>query len=1027
MTAAFWFSILFYVSFVIYSMFGSYILFLNAENALNRLFFSVCLSLSVWCFAFSIANSAPNYEMVLFWRRISVIGWGVVYSILVHYALILTRPKGYRIPKILYLMIYIPSFFSIIIFGASSYSVTTYHLVETGVGWVNISQGGIWDVLFTGYCLGYGLWVLVLIGRWGYRSKDSKIRWQSFLIVTSFALNLLLGAFSDIILNAYTRIRTPQLAPVFSLISITAIFYVIRKYGLMNQDQNAMAEPGRILSEVNLAKIFNISTMICIIAGMVDFAAQFFFNMDKPDFSGVFVISVIFIGTGLCLQIIKFIKIKDGAKESLFGVLMTVAFLVFTLYFSDTGSITIWAAPFIMIVVSVLFNKKRILVMLGGSVILTEIYIWWKVPYVASYVDGSDYLSRISILGIGVTMAYFVNRIYVKRLQENETQFQHQKMISQVSSEFVNANEGNLKEKIEQLLSMLGEFFKVDNVFFYHIVSPAGGERKNSSGMDCYSAMYTWCKPESDIQEDQLRAYFPEKCIACYGEFKDGMDLQEQIENQVMSELKLSTVLHLPVLKNGSIIGTLCFIAKDQKIVWTREERELLSILDNILSDALIKIEAEREILHMAYYDGLTGLPNRKLFRHRLEEDIALAEKFHQNAGVMFIDLDAFKDVNDTMGHVAGDELLYQVARRLEAVVGTGGTVGRFGGDEFLVSTGISTTVGAFEDFAKSILRTFEEPVFVQEQEFFVKASIGISVYPVDGTSEDQLIQNADLAMYTSKEKGKNQYTLCSMEMKDAVVKKAILTNRLFRAMEKQELKVLYQPQVDAQTGKIVGAEALLRWNQEEYGMVSPSVFIPLAEKTGLINPIGEWVLEQACQQWAHWRDMGIKPIRMAANLSIEQFHNPGLVHSIDRIMKNTGIDPSYLELEITESVAVKESWEVEKVLSQLKEFGVQIAIDDFGAEYSSLGRIKNLPVDRLKIDMQFAKGIEPGNKDEVIAMVILQLAQKLNLQVIAEGVETENQFAFFKNQGCHEIQGFYFYRPMPPEELEMLLIEQKH
>ena len=285
------------------------------------------------------------------------------------------------------------------------------------------------------------------------------------------------------------------------------------------------------------------------------------------------------------------------------------------------------------------------------------------------------------------------------------------------------------------------------------------------------------------------------------------------------------------------------------------------------------------------------------------------------------------------------------------------------------------------------------------------------------------MIKNADLAMYAAKNKGRNQYTLCSPGMKEEMLKRMKLINGLYRALERNELVLYYQPQISVITKEIIGIEALIRWNHPEFGMIPPKTFIPLAEQTGLIKPIGQWVLRTACRQNKEWRDKGLPPLRIAVNLSVEQFRDPELIDTVARVLEETGLEPRYLELEITESATSYDPDYIIPVLHELKKLGVSIAIDDFGTEYSSLSRLKELPVDRIKIDMRFVQSITESDKDEAIARTVVQLAKNLRLNVTAEGVETETQFQFFGSQMCDEVQGFYFFKPMPAAEVETILV----
>lgn len=426
----------------------------------------------------------------------------------------------------------------------------------------------------------------------------------------------------------------------------------------------------------------------------------------------------------------------------------------------------------------------------------------------------------------------------------------------------------------------------------------------------------------------------------------------------------------------------------------------------------------------MAYYDHLTGLANRTLFTDKLKQAIEEAKTNERFVAIIFMDLDGFKMINDTMGHSGGDKLLKIVAKNLTQILRKTDIVARFGGDEFLLLINNIEDLKSITDVANKIMDTFKKPAIIGKHEFFVTGSAGIAVYPLDGKDSETLIKNADIAMYKAKADGKNKYVLCTENMKEEAKKNMLLSNHLFRVIEKDQLMVYYQPQINFKTGKIIGLEALLRWKHPEFGTVPPSIFIPLSEKNGSINKIGEWVLRTACRQNKKWQEMNLLHGRVGVNLSAIQFNDPLIVEKIENIIKETRLDPKYLDLEITESVAVKENANVIEVLTRLKKLGVSISIDDFGTEYSSLSRLKLLPIDRIKIDMQFIHGIEGNLKDQAITRVIINLAKSLELEVIAEGVETEGQMQYLNQKMCDEAQGYYYYTPMPAGELEKILIE---
>ncbi len=439
----------------------------------------------------------------------------------------------------------------------------------------------------------------------------------------------------------------------------------------------------------------------------------------------------------------------------------------------------------------------------------------------------------------------------------------------------------------------------------------------------------------------------------------------------------------------------------------------------NILQENLVQINT---IEQLAYYDHLTGLANRLLFADQLDQAILQAKISDKILAVLFLDLDAFKIINDTMGHALGDQLLIDLSKRLLDVLNTTGTVSRFGGDEFIIFVNNLTNSDDVSRIAEKILDVFNKPFLLNDYESFITASIGIALYPIDGENKELLIKNADLAMYKAKAKGRNQYEICTPLMKTIMAENVEIFNSLHRALERNELLLYYQPQVSQQSGQIIGVEALLRWNHPELGLVTPDKFIPIAERTGLITSIGDWVLRNACKQNKLWQDAGLPCIRMALNLSIHQFHNPQIVNQVSAILKETGLHPDYLELEITETIAMQETDHIIDVLKSFQKMGITISIDDFGTEYSSLNYLKHLPVDRIKIAIPFVQGIGVSDKDEAITIAIIHLAKNLGLDVIAEGVENKQQLNFLTHHLCHQIQGFYYYKPKPAHEIEALL-----
>ncbi|WP_051291589.1 putative bifunctional diguanylate cyclase/phosphodiesterase [Fictibacillus gelatini] len=436
-----------------------------------------------------------------------------------------------------------------------------------------------------------------------------------------------------------------------------------------------------------------------------------------------------------------------------------------------------------------------------------------------------------------------------------------------------------------------------------------------------------------------------------------------------------------------------------------------------IIRDITERKRAEEQINQMAYYDPLTGLPNRRLFEDRLLIALEQAQREEQEVAVMFIDLDRFKFVNDTLGHAFGDALLKEVAKALLRCLRKGDTVSRQGGDEFC----LLLPAAAQEDIAtisERILYVFSSPFRIEDHEIFITPSIGISLYPHDGADPYSLMKNADTALYRAKECGRNTFQLYTAAMNDSITKRVALEKELRKALEKKEFELHFQPQVNIETGALIGFEALLRWRHGQRGNIPPDQFIPLAEETGLIIPISEWVLREACKQNKDWHNRGFPRVPVSVNLSAIHMKAHNLVATIAQILKETNLDPCYLELEITESGAMENAREIVDKLRQLKDMGIKISIDDFGTGYSSLGYLKRFPIDTLKIDRSFIWDLEESDT-AAIMKTIIALAQSLKLKVIAEGVETEEQLSFLQDHLCDRGQGYFFSKPLPADEIE--------
>ncbi|MDX1900975.1 MAG: EAL domain-containing protein [Gammaproteobacteria bacterium] len=501
---------------------------------------------------------------------------------------------------------------------------------------------------------------------------------------------------------------------------------------------------------------------------------------------------------------------------------------------------------------------------------------------------------------------------------------------------------------------------------------------------------------------------------------KNYKKLYEQMESKLVDPRKFtdwisaifnsneSNNLDMIKLKNGKILH--CY-SHPQKL-----NNKMIGRVLNF-SDITDRAKLEEELQHQALYDSLTGLPNRLMLLDKIREAINQADKNNSLVAVMFMDLDRFKLVNDSLSHAVGDELLSLTATRLLKNMRQEDTLARLGGDEFII---ILTNMRSYEDIeikANSLIQIFQEPFQVADRNITVTVSIGISIYPDDGKTIDELLKNSDAAMYSVKESGSNNIKFYTAEMNQQNLEKLDKEIQLRQALTNNELFLCYQPEFDIANEKLIAVEALIRWNHPVNGTLLPIDFIPLAEETGLITSIGEWTIKTACKQNQEWQDAGFSPIRVAVNISAQQLKTDHFVDVVKSILIETQLKPKFLEFEITENIIVS-GVEITRTVFELKKLGISITLDDFGTGYSSLSYLKKLPLDRLKIDGSFIHNIQAVKDDEVIIRAIIAIAKHLNLEVTAEGVETKNQANFLKKQHCNDIQGFYYSKPLTAEEM---------
>jgi diguanylate cyclase (GGDEF)-like protein len=472
-------------------------------------------------------------------------------------------------------------------------------------------------------------------------------------------------------------------------------------------------------------------------------------------------------------------------------------------------------------------------------------------------------------------------------------------------------------------------------------------------------------------------------------------------------------------MSNGDLSERVLLDTKDELQSVGNAYNKMAASLEKILNE---RDNQEEHIKFLAYHDALTGLPNRVLFQDRLGQALALAARNHELVGVMFLDLDRFKAINDTYGHSVGDILLQTVAERLKDCLRASDTVTRMGGDEFMLILSGLKDLEQITSLAEKLLSTLSLPLKLESIELTVFGSLGISVFPQDGNDQETLIRNADAAMYNAKSSGRNNYQLYDANMNALAKERLQMEEALRKALIREELILHYQPRQHVISGQITGIEALIRWKHPDLGLLLPAEFIGLAEETGLILEIGEWVLRKACVQNKQWQQMGLNPVRISVNISAMQFQREEFYQSVLHVLEDTGLEPTWLELELTESMVMHNAPMTIVKLNQLREIGVKISIDDFGTGFSSLSYLKLFPVDTLKLDNSFIQDVSADSKDAAITKTVIALARRLKLSVVAEGVETDEQLSFLRSRKCNEVQGFIISKPLSVEDTTTVL-----
>jgi len=1016
-------SLIYFLAFIIYVFFSIFILMLNHKARIYRVFFLIPFFMAIWAFSISIANAAPSYEVALTWNRISSVGWGAVYSCILHFMIVLYQiENGKKTYKGRLFFLYIPALFIVLIFGVIERTASMqFNLVYTRFGWTNIYDNNSIDMIYNGYYSIFIIIVLIMLIQRGLNAKTKQIKIQSVILIGTFLFAFIIGTITDVLIGIIYKVPSIQTGPIIIIIPVFAFYIVIKKYGFIHLDAvSSRSFEGDILTVKTRIKILQYLALIFTLGSLLSFAYQFYLH--NTSVNAAMLHNGGFLLFGFVLYGLQKINVSEKFKDIILMIILTTTIPYVILYYATyDGSITIWSLPFVFIILSVLFSQKILLSLLMLSSVLTMVIVFLITPTKAILLQREDHFLRIFFLIIAIGLAKFVQKVYIQRLKENEQQLHYQRLLASLSKDILVVSKANFIEKIQDMFTKIGRYVTSDRVYFIE------SKKEGKGFVYAYEWLESGVKSTNKFHDmnrkvnfDWIHSQFQQ---LDYVNIQDSNELpiDAHTEKKFMQVQEAMSQLFIPLRIHNEIIGMLGFDFLSKKHQFSLEDIKQYQVFANILSDLFQKTESEEEINFLAYYDSLTKLPNRTLLRKHIENAIQESMIEESHFAVLFIDLDTFKLVNDTIGHSGGDELLKEVAQKIKNSIREQDLLSRFSGDEFVVLVKGGLSVEEVEYLCERILNSLRCKIHIDHNEFTITSSIGISIFPELGESVDELIKNADFAMYEAKLAGKNQFKICTQSMLEKITRRNRLSIHLQRAIEKNEFTVFYQPQVNVMSEEIIGFEALLRWNNSEFGFVPPSVFIPIAEQSGLIKSIGEWVFTSVCEQYKMWENTELSKIKVAINLSSEQFRRNELIKFIKQTIDETQMNPELLEIEITESVAIRDVEETIEILNDLKALGITVSIDDFGTEYSSLSRLKDLPIDRVKIAMNFIHGIAKDKKDEAIIKVIIYLSKSLGLNVIAEGVETMEQLQFLRHENCDDIQGYYYYKPMPASDIEKI------
>lgn len=810
---------------------------------------------------------------------------------------------------------------------------------------------------------------------------------------------------------------------------IITLFLSLKNFGLLLERRKTIITIPITDADINKdrERLFQTTAFVFMIGGASAFLVGYF-GVKKPLEYELLLSSILFL-TGIFIMFLTRITKNHFGQNTLFLIASSVGALFLMITNADTAAITLWASYIIFLLITVVLDSKIHAVVFTILIVIVQICFWITIPEIPVIVDASHYMTRILIVVLSYYAIRHLTNEYSSKLKGYQKFSKEQEILEKISTNFISVNSENVRKKIDEMFQMGAEVMDVDYGYLirfsdnFEEAIPLNAYTRDGVpeaipfplGINIKTTAIPIAKKLIDRKEP----------IGCADTSSIPIGENDEERDFFLSRGILSYYA-LPIMIEDKLLGML--VVEDcqkAKMRIRKSQVNFLGVIANILADTRKKILYEEQLYDYAYFDKITKLGNRNMLIKRLEQRLH-GRKESEKLAVLYIEIENLRMINDTFGHITGDKIIVKTASILENLSDEFCCITRAENGAFVVVIPTVENIKQIQDFIDKIMDAFSVPILPTEgkETLFVTTAIGVSIYPDDGKNVDTLLQNADLAAYEAKHSD-NKTVFCSDQLKNRIAENTLLTNRIFMALQNEEFSLEFQPQISSKTGKTVGVEALLRWNYEENKRIRPDIFIPILEQTGLIHDVGLWVLEQALKEHKKLISKGFPPLRFSVNLSIVQLRKSDFVLEIIKIIEESKVDPKYIELEITETFLSQNFADSIMKLTKLKEYGVNIAIDDFGKGYSSLHRLELVPFDRIKIDKSIVDDIILEEKKTVIVKTIVSLAKALMADTTAEGVETKEQLDFLKTMECDEIQGYYYSKPLPIDALEKFLREE--